>query len=195
MADSSLPQFWDVRYHDRTTPWDAGGVPDALQRDVEQWPSGARILIPGCGSAYEVAFLAQRGFDVRGIDFSDEAVKRAREVAGSYADRIAQADFFAFDHAGRRFQVIYERAFLCALPRPTWHGYGPRCAEILEARGIIAGFFFFHDNRQGPPFGTSQSELDALLSPWFDRIADDPVADSLPVFAGRERWQVWRKRT
>jgi len=49
---------------------------------------------------------------------------------------------------------------------------------------------------KGPPFETTQPELDALLSPAFERISDMPIAetDSIPVFAGRERWQVWRRR-
>lgn len=28
----------------------------------------------------------------------------------------------------------------------------------------------------------------------FTRVGDEPVNDSLPRFAGRERWQVWQKR-
>jgi len=33
-----------------------------------------------------------------------------------------------------------------------------------------------------------------LLESAFDRIEDAAVADSMPVFAGRERWQVWHRR-
>jgi hypothetical protein len=36
-------------------------------------------------------------------------------------------------------------------------------------------------------------ELELLLAPAFDRIEDAAVADSIPVFAGRERWQTWRR--
>ena len=91
------------------------------------------------------------------------------------------------------FDVIYERAFLCALPRKAWSGYAARCAELLKPGGVIAGFFFFADTPKGPPFGTSPSELEDLMRPCFERIDDRPVADSIEVFAGRERWQVWRR--
>ena len=37
-------------------------------------------------------------------------------------------------------------------------------------------------------------ELEALLAPVFDPIEHAAVTDSIPVFAGRERWQVWRRR-
>jgi hypothetical protein len=60
---------------------------------------------------------------------------------------------------------------------------------------VLAGFYFFAETPRGPPFGTSQDELDALLSGKFLRIDDQPVADSIEVFRGKERWQVWRKLT
>ena len=37
-------------------------------------------------------------------------------------------------------------------------------------------------------------ELEALLGEHFDRVADAAVADSIPIFAGKERWQVWSVR-
>ncbi len=47
---------------------------------------------------------------------------------------------------------------------------------------------------KGPPFGILPEQLEALLQPNFERIADQAVEDSIAVFAGRERWQVWRRR-
>lgn len=193
MADSSLPDFWDTRYASNTMPWDAGQVPLALRRNVSRLPPGARILIPGCGSAYELYYLVENGFDALAIDFSPEAVQRAQRHAGCFADRILLADFFDFV-PDRRFVVLYERAFLCALPRKMWAAYARRCAELLEPGGVITGFFYFDDNPKGPPFGTDTAELHALLDPAFEQTDDQPVDDSTPVFAGRERWQTWRRK-
>src|SRR5581483_6252378 len=106
MADSSLPDFWDERYLSNTTPWDAGRAPDALRRHLRDLPPGARVLIPGCGSAYELYDLVENGFDAWAIDFSAPAVARARRNAGRFAERILEADFFSFDY-GRPFDVIY----------------------------------------------------------------------------------------
>jgi SAM-dependent methyltransferase len=190
--DSSKPEFWESRYRDNFIPWDAGKVPAALRAYVDGISSRARILIPGCGSGYEAAYLAGRGFDVLAIDFSPAAVATARKNLGARADLVSLADFFDFT-SGPPFDVIYERAFLCALPRKMWSGYAARCAELLKPGGVIAGFFFFADTPKGPPFGTSPSELEDLMQPGFERIDDQPVADSIEVFAGRERWQVWRR--
>src|SRR5512134_2009840 len=195
MADSSLPDFWDTRYETSVTPWDAGRVPDSLRRHLSTFPPGARVLMPGCGSAYEVYHLAENGFDVLAIDFSAAAVAQAQKQLGCFADRVKQADFFDFDLAGRPFNVLYERAFLCALPQRLWPRYAERSAKVLTPGGWIAGFFYFDDSPRGPPFGTNEAQLQALLSPWFERIEDEPVGDSLPVFQGKERWQVWANRS
>src|SRR5262245_42732835 len=184
--DSSRPDFWETRYRDRFTPWDAGGVPQALQDHLPQLAAGARILIPGCGSAYEALFLAERGFDVIAIDFSPAAVEAAKGVMGRFADRVRLADFFDFD-AGAPFDTIYERAFLCALPPKLWPGYPGRCTELLRPGGAIAGFWFFAETPRGPPFGATQAALDALMQPHFERIEDKPVSDSIEVFRGKER--------
>ena len=190
--DSSKPEFWESRYRDNIVPWDAGKVPAAL-RDYEPGIArGSRILIPGCGSGYEAAYLAGGGFEVLAIDFSPAAVAAARANLGALANIVRLADFFDFE-SGPPFDVIYERAFLCALPRRMWGGYAARCAELLKPGGVIAGFFFFADTPKGPPFGTSPSEMEELMRPGFARIDDRAVGDSIDVFAGKERWQVWKR--
>lgn len=190
--DSSRPDFWETRYRDHVMPWDAGRVPARLQRYAREMKPGARVLIPGCGSGYEAYFLAEAGFDVLAIDFSPAAVEVARANLGCFADRVQLADFFTFD-VDAPFDVMFERAFLCALPRKMWADYPRRTSELLAPEGVIAGYWFFDDNPKGPPFGTSEAELQALLGERFARTSDEPVDDSIPVFQGRERWQVWKK--
>lgn len=190
--DSSRPDFWETRYRDHVMPWDAGRVPARLQSYARQMKPGARVLIPGCGSGYEAYFLAEAGFDVLAIDFSPAAVDVAKANLGCFAERVRLADFFAFD-AGAPFDVMFERAFLCALPRKMWADYARRTAELLAPQGVIAGYWFFDENPKGPPFGTSEAELQALLGGRFTRRSDEPVGDSIPVFQGRERWQVWER--
>ena len=191
--DSSKPEFWENRYRDNVVPWDAGKVPAALQEYARNLSPGARVLIPGCGSAYEAAYLSDKGFDVLAIDFSPAAVEIAQNNLGRFGNIVRLADFFAFDF-GQPFDVIYERAFLCALPPRMWPQYAPRTAQLLRSGGELAGFFFFQETERGPPFGTTPDSLLALLDPSFGLVDDKAVTDSIPVFQGAERWQVWRRR-
>lgn len=192
--DPAGREFWDLRYEARFVPWDAGRVPYRLREFVTASTGPRRTLVPGCGSAWDVLFLAQSGWDVTGIDFSGEAVAAARAVLGDYAGRVRQADVFTAI-GGEPFEVVYERAFLCALPRRMWGDWSRRMGELVAPGGELAGFFYFDAGDRGPPFPLhSRDELDALLAPAFERVEDAAVADSIPVFEGKERWQVWRKR-
>jgi hypothetical protein len=67
-------------------------------------------------------------------------------------------------------------------------------AALLRPGAVLAGFFFVGATPKGPPFGIARSALDALLTPDFELVGDDAVSDSIPVFAGRERWMTWRRR-
>ncbi len=191
--DPLSPAFWDERFEQAFTPWDKGGVPTQLRAFVDAQPAPLRTLIPGCGSAYELKFLSDAGWDATAIDFSPAAVAAARAVVGQWQERLVEADFFKWTPA-QPLDLIYERAFLCALPRPQWDAVAARWAHLLAPGKLLAGYFFFDDAAKGPPFGISEERLLALLTPHFERIEDAAVSDSIAVFQGKERWQVWRRR-
>jgi thiopurine S-methyltransferase len=187
------PDFWCKRFGEGVTPWDAGKVPDAFADFISRQPLPLNTLIPGCGSAWEAAHLADIGWQVTALDFSPAAIEKAREILGSAPVDLVCADFFTFVPA-RPIGLIYERAFLCALPRKLWDDWSRRIAELLPSGGILAGFFFVCEQPKGPPFGILPDQLTELLAPNFTLLEDAPVSDSIPVFAGRERWQVWQRR-
>jgi len=190
--DPNTAEFWDERFREGFTPWDQAGVPSAFSDFVARSVPRA-VLIPGCGSAHEAAALAQAGWTVRAIDFSADAVAAARKQLGSRTGLVEQADFFTY-RAPFAPEWIYERAFLCALPPKRRADYAARMAELLRSGAVLAGFFFFDESPKGPPFGISRSALDALLGDAFELVEDEAVSDSIPVFAGRERWMTWRRR-
>jgi SAM-dependent methyltransferase len=192
--DPADPEFWELRYGARFLPWDAGKVPAQLLAFVGGSPP-RRVLVPGCGSAWDVRCFAEHGWNVVGIDFSPAAVEEARRLLGPHASHVRQADFFA-PIAEAPFEVVYERAFLCALPRRLWGDWARRMAELVQPDGVVAGFFYFDAGERGPPFPLHDpGELDELMGGSFERIADAPVGDSIPVFRGKERWQVWRRHS
>lgn len=190
--DPLTPAFWDERFHRRFTPWDRGGAPQALRAFVAAQPPRT-TLIPGCGAAHELALLAAASWDVTAIDFSPAAVAAGKAAAGPQAHRVQQADFFTWQPV-EPLQLIYEQAFLCAMPRAMWPQVAARWAQLLPAGALLAGYFYFDDGPKGPPFGIDRAALDALLQADFSCEADEAVSDSIAVFAGKERWMVWRRR-
>ena len=187
------PDFWCKRFGEGVTPWDAGKVPDAFADFIARQPAPLNTLIPGCGSAWEAARLAGSGWPVTALDFSPIAIETARKILGEAPVELVCADFFTYAPT-RAINLIYERAFLCALPRKLWDDWARRVAELLPSGSLLAGYFFLCDQPKGPPFGILPAQLDELLLPNFVRLEDKLVTDSIPVFAGRERWQVWQRR-
>ena len=187
------PDFWCKRFSEGLTPWDAGSAPAALVKFAAEQPAPLHTLIPGCGSAWDAAYLAQLGWPVTALDFSPAAVATASKILENVAVNLVCGDFFTY-LPSRPYELIYDRAFLCALPRKMWADWGRRVAELLPPGGLLAGHFFICDQLKGPPFGILPEQLDELLQANFERIEDAAVVDSLPTFAERERWQVWRRR-
>ena len=74
------PEFFDVRYAAGRMAWDYGGVQNLLKVFLDKNPGPGRVLIPGCGSGYEIEAFFSGGWDVIGIDFSAVAVARARRL-------------------------------------------------------------------------------------------------------------------
>ncbi|MGZ3181839.1 MAG: methyltransferase domain-containing protein [Telluria sp.] len=219
--DPRSPGFWDERFEQGFTPWDRGGVPQLLHSFVARHERALTTLIPGCGAAYELVHLCEAGWPATAIDFSPAAVARARAEAGPWAANIVEADFFTWAPQ-QELEFIYERAFLCALPPAMWPRVAARWAELLPAGAMLGGFFYLDpsfprrresmvderltapdttidsrlrgNDRRGPPFAATPEELHALLDPYFTLLEELEVPDSIPIFAGKERWQVWQRR-
>lgn len=196
MSDCTTPGFWDERYRTGNTPWDFGGVPTALKSYLRKPGKGAHVLIPGCGSGHEVIAFAEAGYDVTAVDFSPVAVRSAQKKAGpALAPKILQTDFFHAELPAASFDVIYERTFLCSLKPDQRTAYTRRIAELLKPGGAFVGFFYYERTpiESGPPWGLAWGESDELFAHHFLLTKDLPVSDSLPLFAGRERWQEQRR--
>src|SRR6516225_649383 len=90
--DSSRTQFWTNRWAAGKTPWDQGGIPPMLASFLSQQQNPTSVLIPGCGSGYEVRAFHDAGHAVEAIDFSGPAVAHAREVLGPLGNRVIQGN-------------------------------------------------------------------------------------------------------
>ena len=193
-APNSDPEFFNIRYATGRIPWDYGGVPNSLKLFIDQHAGPGRVLIPGCGSGYEIAAFSSGGWDVIGIDFSTVGVARARRLLGPLADKVYEGDFFTYPLPNRCFDIIYERTFLCTLLPDARSYYARRIDTLIAPSGILCGFFFLGPEEEPPPYPISQGQLDELLGGSFEKVEDNAVEDSLPLYAAKERWQIWRHR-
>jgi len=191
--DSSQTQFWNKRWEQGKVPWDLGRIPVALTSFLTRAPARARVLIPGCGSGYEVRAFHEAGHDVSAIEFSAAAVAHAREVLGVLENKVIHGNFFKHDFGNCRYELIYERGFLCSLPPVRWPDYASRMAGLLSPGGKLAGLFLYGDEPEPPPFPLTEKTAAELLSPYFRLLHTERAADSVPVYQGMECWQEWER--
>lgn len=195
-ADSTHPDFWTTRYAAGKTPWDFGGVPAALKSFLARSSAPGSVLIPGCGSGYEVQAFHTAGYDVTAIDFSPAAYDQAKRVLGVLAERVILGDFFTHDFEQRRFDLIYERTFLCSMPPSRWPDYTNRMADLLSAGGRLIGVFLYAQKpTPGPPNPLTDKQAQDLFQRHFRLVRTELMTDSLPLFHAMERWQEWLKNT
>jgi SAM-dependent methyltransferase len=196
MSHPSKPEFWNSRYLQDKTPWEMETIPENLRNFLKKKGKGAKVLIPGCGSGHEIAAFADADYDVTAIDFAPFAVERARRmVSPEQAAKILLGDFFEYDFPSQHFDIVYERAFVCSLMPDRRPAYRDRMAQLIKYRGLLIGYYYYNKPSltEGPPFGFAWSTADDLFAQYFILVKDEPVSDSLPVFAGRERWQEQRR--
>jgi SAM-dependent methyltransferase len=79
--------FWDERYRSRPALWSGNPNPHLLT-EVAGLAAG-RALDVGCGEGADALWLAARGWQVTGVDFSEVALERAAGHAAAAGPEIA----------------------------------------------------------------------------------------------------------
>ena len=162
--DSSRTQFWVKRWERDKLPWDLGGIPrDLVSFLTRTQATPTRVLIPGCGSGYEVKAFHEAGHEVMALDFSGPAVAHARGILGPLGDKVVQGNFFKHEFGAGRFGLVYERGFLCSLPPARWPDYAARMADLVAPGGCLVGLFLYGQEPEPPPFPLTEETAAALL--------------------------------
>jgi len=194
---------WEDAWREGRTRWDAGGPAPALVEALrdEFLPSG-NALVTGCGSGYDVFALAESGRSTTGLDMAPTAAKRFEQLRRERGiqpamARVALADFFTWN-PGRRFDVVWDYTFCCALPPSQRHRWGYRMSELVAPEGRLATLVFpmapDAPRDQGPPFPLFPEDVAAALPGWTVAEERTPTT-SHPGREGMERLILWRPPT
>lgn len=200
--NAAEPAFWNERFSAGFTPWQLPAMPQRLARWLSERATelaGTKLLVPGAGAGPELPELVASGLRVDAIDYADVAVRAGQaRLAPAVAPLLRQADFFDSAAVPGPYRFIYERTFACALPPEQRADWAWRVAQLVEPGGELLGYFYAMadapERPRGPPFVYDRALLDALLSPYFTLVEDEPSPDALPVFGGHERWMRWLRQ-
>jgi len=188
------PVYWDNRYLKNETGWDMKQVSPPLKSYIDSLSDKqTKILIPGCGNAYEAEYLLSKGFEnVTLIDFSIVVTNRLKEKFKDGKIRIVNENFF--DHEGK-YDLILEQTFFCALDPSLREDYVQKCYMLLNDGGKISGVLF---NKAvaavGPPFVATDEEYKELFQPKFTFLKFENCTNSIAPRAGFELFFEFKKR-
>jgi thiopurine S-methyltransferase len=178
------PEFWHKRWALDQIGFHLGEVNPYLQRF---WPDlelkeHARVLVPLCGKSLDLAWLADQGFQVLGIELSEKAVedffseqqldahisqRGPFKVYSAESLELWCGDFFALttddvvECAG-----LYDRAALIALPSEMRQRYTRHLTQILPhgCQGLLITLDYDQTQIDGPPFSVPDAEVQQLLA-------------------------------
>jgi len=149
---------WNDSYASGQLPWDTG-QPEPLL--VEFLNLGVvtpcRALEIGCGTGTNATWMAERGFDVLGVDVSPLAVEKAHaKMEGRTLDcRFAVWDILAAPPAGGPFHFVFDRGCFHVFDEPDERlQFAARVAGALAPGGLwlsLIGSTEGPKHETGPP--------------------------------------------
>jgi SAM-dependent methyltransferase len=187
-------KYWTDRYENQQASWDIGEVSTPIKGYIDQLTNrNLRILIPGCGNAYEAEYLLENGFaNLTLIDISEV---KASDLASRFKNhpgvKVLHADFF--DHEGV-YDLIIEQTFFCALEPKFRAEYVTKMHSLLAKGGKIAGVLFDKDFEGGPPFGGTKDQYLKLFSDLFHVRTMSSCYNSIPKRQDAEVFFIAEKR-
>jgi SAM-dependent methyltransferase len=179
--------FWENRYREGATGWDIGYPSTPLKKYIDQLSDkNIKLLIPGCGNAYEADYLHRQGFkNVTILDIAEAPIELFKKKhPGFPEENIVLGDFFTHQ---AEYDLILEQTFFCALDPSLRKQYVEKMAGLLKPGGKLAGLLFnVTFEKDGPPFGGSIDEYIALFDKKFIFNKLEPEQASIPPRAGTE---------
>ena len=186
---------WNDRYAAGETPWDSGAPSAELQQLLTQFGiAPCRTLEIGCGTGTNAVYLAQRGFDVTGVDVAPSAIEQAQEKASSASVSI---DFRVVDLTDPPasflqlppFEFVFDRGVYHVIRRHALDGLLDTLARVTRSGSLYVALTGNAndpiDAEEGPPRVTAEEltrelgglfRLVQLREFYFEEIVIDDAA-------------------
>ncbi|WP_396217147.1 methyltransferase domain-containing protein [Flavobacterium sp.] len=193
-CDLPLDQtYWNNQYQANATGWDLGQVSPPIKTYIDTIENKeVKILIPGCGNAYEAEYLIQQGFtNITVIDIAPSLVENLKQrFANNKNIRVVLGNFF--EHHGT-YDYIIEQTFFCALPPTMRQKYVWKMHQLLSDYGKLIGLLFNREFEISPPFGGNIKEYEPLFYKAFTFNSISLAGNSIPSRANSELFFEFQK--
>lgn len=187
--------YWTDKYRQDETGWDMGSVSPPLKEYADQLDDKSiPILIPGAGNSYEAEYLFQAGFtNLDVLDISSAPLENLLDRVPDFPrSNLIQTNFFDWE---KKYDLILEQTFFCALDPELRHAYAKKMHELLNPGGKLVGVLFdFPLTEAGPPFGGSMDSYVSTFESWFEIKVLERCHNSIKPRLGRELFLIFEKK-
>ncbi|HEU4572008.1 MAG TPA: class I SAM-dependent methyltransferase [Candidatus Limnocylindrales bacterium] len=167
-----VASHWDSAYRGAPPPWEIGHPQPIVERLAATGGFDGRVLDAGCGTGENALFLAARGLEVTGADWSALAIERARAKAGErgLAVRFEVADALDLAAAGLGpgFDSVLDCGLFHTFDDPERARYVASLASVVRVGGLLQ-LLCFSDREPwgGGPRRVTEAEIrDAFADGW-----------------------------
>lgn len=192
--DKLNPKYWEKNYLNQNIDWDIGYASPPIIKYFEKVKNkNISILIPGAGNAYEAEYLFKLGFkNITVLDYATQPlINLQKRIPAFPSNQLVQDDFF---NHHKKYDIIIEQTFFCALNPVLRASYAIHMHSLLHSSGSIIGVLFnFPLSDEGPPFGGSVNEYKKLFSTKFEIKILEPCYNSIKPRQGSELFIIFEK--
>ena len=186
---------WNKRYEEKKIGWDIGKISNPIKEYINQLKKkNYKILIPGCGNAYEADYLVQKKYtDITLLDFSEIALKNFKKRnPGFPQQKLLNINFFDLNG---KYDLIIEQTFFCAIEKKYRKKYARKMHNLLEENGKLVGLLFNEKlNNDKPPFGGNKNEYLSYFEPFFEIKVFERAYNSIGARENRELFMILIKK-
>lgn len=141
--NSNVSAWYENKEHiDEMKGWDKGKLKIWEQQVANNFPFGAKILDIGSGIGREAFALYSQGFEVVGLDVSNDAVDKANEEA---VVRGSKVKFYHYDGEHIPFGdgmfdvvIIWSQTFGLLYGKSYKESYLKECKRVLKPEGLLS---------------------------------------------------------
>ena len=188
--------FYNLLYSRFRAPWDIGPRQELVELVTSGRLAPGRVIDLGSGTASNCVFLAQHGFDVTGVDYTEAAIalgrKRAAEAGVSV--NFIQDDLTHLRHITGPFDVLVDYGTLDDLSPQARDQYVQNILPLTQPGSQFLLYCFEWEPRWWErPFFSSMAllpgEAERRFSPYFsiERYASQAGLSGFP-----RGWAVYR---
>jgi len=218
MLDSLLEkrdnEWWDNFYSNKDKPIPFfKNIPD--ENLISYFNRGlikpGKALDIGCGNGRNSFYLAQKGLQVCGVDFSKTSIEWAKELAKDKSEKVnfLCQSIFEFKDEPESFDFIYDSGCLHHIKPHRRNQYLKTIFKYLKPEGYFAMICFnlkgganisdydvYRDNSMKGGLGFSEDKLKEILKPYFEIVEIREMIESTDdnIFGKSFLWTVIMKK-